>query len=68
MKAKALKIGAYLMQVILTALVSAIIALLQNYLASKGVNAGGTISPAETGAIGSILSSASIALKKTRIC
>lgn len=61
MKQKFYKILNYLLQVILTALASAGIALLQNYLESKGVKAGETLDPQNTGIIGSAVAGVKIA-------
>ena len=52
MKQKILKILSYILQVILTALASAGIALLQNYLSTHGVNAGPDLNTENTGIIG----------------
>jgi hypothetical protein len=66
MKEKLLKLCGYLLQVVLTALASAGIALLQNYLTTKGVPAGAEINPTETGAIGSMIASARIAISNIK--
>lgn len=66
MKQKMSKILSYLLQVILTALASAGIALLQNYLMNHGVNAGVELNPTDTGIIGSAVASSRIALSNLR--
>lgn len=62
MKQKIYKILNYVLQIVLTALASAGIALLQNYLESKGVKAGDTLDPQNTGVIGSAVAGIKIAI------
>lgn len=68
MKQKFLSIAKYILQIILTALASAGIALLQQWIESHGVNIGPQINPQDTGIIGGTVSGASIAWRnlKTR--
>lgn len=66
MKQNLKKITSYLLQVILTALASAGIALLQSYIESHGVNAGPVINPENTGLIGGVVASARIGIKNIK--
>lgn len=62
MKSNIQKIGLYVLQVVLTALASAGIALLQSYLQTKGVNAGPTLNVENTGIIGGALATGKVAV------
>ncbi len=57
--------GKFFIHVLLTALTSAIIAMLQSYIASHGVDAGPTIKPENTAIIGGGLSVLIKAIKYT---
>lgn len=61
MKKKILKIVMYILQIVLTALASAGIALLQSYVQAHGVDMGVTLNPESTGAIGGTVASGRIA-------
>jgi hypothetical protein len=63
MKQKLKTGGMYILQIFLTALASALIAMLQNYLSAHAGVPGGQINPNDTGAIGGVLSSGHIAYK-----
>ena len=54
-------VGLYILQVILTAIASALIALLQNYLQAHGGDGSGSLSVLHTGAIGTISGSGVVA-------
>lgn len=56
--------GLYILQIILTALASALIALLQNWLAAHGAHTGQTISPENTAVIGGGISAAAPSLHR----
>ena len=58
------KIALYILQVILTALASAGIAILQSYLETHGVPTGPVISPENTGVIGGAVASGRIAINQ----
>lgn len=66
MKQKILKVLKYLLNIILTALASAGIALLQNYLQSKGASADVTLSVNDTGILGGVIASLRIAIQNIR--
>lgn len=54
------------MQVVLTALASAVIAMLQNYVQAKGVEVGPSLDIADTGLIGGVLASGKVAISNIR--
>lgn len=66
MKQRLEKASLWILQVILTALASAGVALLQHYIETHGVNAGPAIDPANTAAIGSVISGAHVSIKAMR--
>jgi hypothetical protein len=66
MKTNLKKIGLYVLQVVLTALASAGIALLQSYLETHGVNAGPTLNPENTATIGGLVASGKVAVSHFR--
>lgn len=66
MKEKIKKILSYLLQVVLTALASAIIAMLQNYVQAKGVEVGPSLDVADTSLIGGVLASGKVAISNIK--
>ena len=66
MKTNIQKIGLYVLQVVLTALASAGIALLQSYLQTHGVEAGPNLNVENTATIGGIVASGKVAISQFR--
>lgn len=66
MKQNFKKVCLYVLQVVLTALASAGIALLQGYLQARGVNAGPTLNIEDTGVIGGVVASGKIAISNLK--
>ena len=66
MKEKIKKILSYLLQVVLTALASAMIAMLQNYVQTKGVEVGPSLDVADTSLIGGVLASGKVAISNLK--
>jgi len=66
MKEKIWKILNYLSQVVLTALISAMIALLQNWLSTRGASVDIQLNTENTGVIGAIVASGKIALNNIK--
>jgi len=56
-------IGLYFLQIILTAVASAIIAFLQNYIQAHGGDGSGTISAIHTATIGGVISTGQVGYK-----
>jgi hypothetical protein len=66
MKDEIIKILKYILQIVLTALASAGIAILQQYIQSKGVHAGPTLDISNTGEVGATVASAKIVWSQVR--
>jgi len=66
MKTKFMKVMSYVLQVVLTSLASAGIALLQSYIESKGVNMGPTLTPENTAIVGGAVASTKVAIQSIR--
>lgn len=61
------KAGGYILQILVTAIASAFVAILQNYIATHGIHAEPLINPTTTATIGAGLSSGHMAIKITKI-